>query len=57
VGRSKVTHSKHGHSSLGGEHGERIALVNDGPWAAAFGGREAIIDKSASASPKISAVR
>jgi hypothetical protein len=29
--------SKDHHSSLGGEHGERIALVNDG-FATAFGG-------------------
>jgi hypothetical protein len=53
---SFAKHLYHGHSSLGGEHGERIALVNDDPGVAAAGGREAIIDKSDAVSPIMSAI-
>jgi hypothetical protein len=44
------------HSSLGGEDGERIALVND-RFATAFGGDpKGRHCKSASASPKLAAI-
>ncbi len=48
--------SKPCHTSLGGEHGERIAFVKD-RFVTAFGGASKMRpDESASASPKISAI-